>query len=177
MELWVFGYGSLIWNPGFSPQEAVLARLAGYRRSFCLRSFHYRGTPDTPGLVLALEEQAGALCEGVAFRISEGDAAQTLEVLRARELVSSAYYEAVVPLDLADGRQIKALAYVIEPGHVQHCVGLSLDEQAEIIAKAVGERGPNTEYLHRTAAHLAELGLEDPDLVWLDQRVRALTGG
>lgn len=175
MELWVFGYGSLIWDPGFVPAERQLARLEGYRRSFCMTSIHYRGSAEAPGLVLALEKQEGALCQGVAFRVRREESAEVLALLRARELISSAYDEQMLKVTLSDGREVAAVAYVIVPGHVQHCGGLSLEEQAQIIARAAGERGPNRDYLHRTAQHLAELSLRDPDLDWLDQRVRRLT--
>jgi len=173
-DLWIFGYGSLIWNPGFAVSEARIATLSGYRRSFCMRSIHHRGTPARPGLVLALDAEAGAQCRGLAFRIAAPIAEETLEYLRARELISAAYVETRQALALEDGQTVMAVAYVIERGHVQYCGGLSLEDQAQIIARAYGGRGPNCEYLHQTAAHLADLGLNDPDLDWLSARVRAL---
>lgn len=171
--LWVFGYGSLIWEPGFAYTERAIARLSGWHRSFCMRSIHHRGTPEEPGLVLALDAAEGAHCDGVAFSVASDLADATLAYLRERELISSAYLEKVLPVALADGRQVQAVAYVIDPDHVQYCGGLDLDEQARIIARAVGGRGRNTDYLWNTAAHLAELGLADPDLDWLADRVRA----
>jgi cation transport protein ChaC len=173
--MWVFGYGSLIWNPGFPVAERVLAELPGFRRSFCMRSIHYRGTAEAPGLVLALDAEPGAACTGVAFRVVEGAEAETLAGLRARELISDAYVERRERLRLSDGREVTALAYVIERHHVQYCGGLALEEQARVIARASGDRGPNTEYLLNTADHLAELGIEDPDVAWLAARVRALS--
>lgn len=173
--LWVFGYGSLIWNPGFPFADRALARLDGFARRFCMRSIHHRGTEAAPGLVLALEADADAACEGVAFRIPEDHAERSLAELRARELISSAYLEQVVDLSLNDGRTVSALAYVVDEHHRQYC-RLSLDEQAEIIARAAGGRGPNTEYLWNTSAHLEEIGIDDPDLSWLSMRVRALKG-
>lgn len=172
--LWVFGYGSLLWNPEFEVAERVTALLRGYHRAFCMRSVHHRGTQEAPGLVLALDAVEGAACEGLALRAAPGTEARTLERLRARELISSAYVEQLVPLALTDGRQVEALAYVIEAGHPQYCGGMALEEQARIIARAVGGRGPNTEYLFNTAAHLRDLGLEDAELDWLVERVRAL---
>lgn len=172
--LWVFGYGSLIWHPGFPVAEQAVARLDGWHRSFCMRSIHHRGTVEEPGLVLALDAAEGAFCDGVAFRVAPGAEEATLAALRERELVSSAYLERVLPLRLADGRGIEVLAYVIDPDHVQYCGGLALEEQARIIARAVGGRGPNRDYLWSTAAHLAELGIGDDDLDWLAGRVRAL---
>lgn len=172
--LWIFGYGSLIWDPGFAPAERVLARLSGWHRSFCLASWVHRGTQAVPGLVLALDEDARAVCNGVAFRAAEAEADRVLAALRARELVTSAYLERWLPVDLADGRRVTAVTYVIDPAHEQYAGGLSLDAQAEIIARAQGGRGPNRDYLYNTAAHLAELGLRDAELDAIAARVRAL---
>jgi cation transport protein ChaC len=172
--MWVFGYASLIWNPGFPVAEQALARASGYARSFCMRSIHHRGTEDDPGLVLALDADADHFCDGVAFRVAPGAEAETLAYLRERELISSAYLERHLPLPLRDGRQVEALAYIIDPEHAQYCGNLPLEEQAQIIAHAVGGRGPNTEYLYNTAEHLAELGIEDADLTWLAQKVRQI---
>jgi len=172
--LWVFGYGSLIWHPGFPVEEQAVARLSGYHRAFCMSSIHYRGTPERPGLVLALDRAEAAVCDGLAFRVTPGAEAETLAGLRERELISYAYREALVPLRLRDGRSVEALAYVIEHGHDQYRGDLTLEEQAQVIAQACGGRGPNCDYLFNTAAHLAELGLADPDLDWLAARVRAL---
>lgn len=172
--LWVFGYGSLIWHPGFAVAERGVARLDGWHRSFCMRSIHHRGTVDAPGLVLALDRADGAHCDGVAFRVEPGEEDATITALRERELISSAYVEDWLTLRLADGRVMRALAYVIDPDHVQYCGGLALEEQAQIIARAMGGRGPNRDYLWSTAAHLAELGIADADLDWLADRVRAI---
>jgi cation transport protein ChaC len=174
-RLWVFGYGSLIWHPGFPVAEQQIARLWGWRRSFCMHSIHHRGTVEAPGLVLALDRAADAHCDGVAFAVAPGCEAETLATLRERELISSAYLEEWVTLALRVGREVRALAYVIDPGHVQYCGGLPLEEQARIIAGATGGRGPNRDYLFSTAAHLAELGIRDADLDWLSDRVRALS--
>jgi cation transport protein ChaC len=174
--LWVFGYGSLLWNPGFTPAEQVRARLTGYRRSFCMWSIHHRGSEEDPGLVLALDVDPGASCEGIAFRVEDAEADGVLQMLRERELISSAYYEDFVALQLADGRRVEALAYIINQDHVQYCGGLGLDRQAEVIAHAVGGRGPNTEYLYNTEAHLREMGVEDDEMAWLVARVQQLSG-
>ncbi|MGH1368471.1 MAG: gamma-glutamylcyclotransferase [Maritimibacter sp.] len=174
-DFWVFGYGSLLWNPGFRYVESIQAALSGYARSFCMRSIHHRGSEQAPGLVLALDEQEGAKCDGVAFRVHPEDQAATLAALRERELVSSAYLERWLPLSLKDGRVIKAVVYVIDPDHDQYC-DLPLSEQAQIIARAVGGRGPNTEYLFNTADHLTEIGVEDAELTWLASEVRRITG-
>jgi cation transport protein ChaC len=139
-----------------------------------MRSIHHRGTETDPGLVLALDQAAEAFCDGVAFRVAPGAEAETMAALRARELVSSAYLEATCDVVLRDGRAVTAVTYVIDRDHVQYCGGLPLEEQARIIARAVGGRGPNIEYLHNTEAHLREIGLHDPDLAWLVDRVARL---
>ncbi|MBR2657876.1 MAG: gamma-glutamylcyclotransferase [Loktanella sp.] len=174
MALWVFGYGSLLWNPGFTPLRATKARLADYHRSFCMLSIHHRGTPDDPGLVLALDHQPGGQCTGVAFQVAPEEEPAVLETLRERELVSSAYYEDHVTLTCDDGANINALAYIVDRTHAQYCQ-FDLERQAQMIARAVGGRGPNTEYLYNTAAHLTDMGIRDADLSWLADRVRALT--
>ncbi len=173
-DVWVFGYGSLIWNPDFPYAERRIARLPGYARSFCMRSVHHRGTAERPGLVLALDAADGASCAGVAFRVEPGAEAATLAALRARELISSAYLEDVLDVVLDDGRRVPATAFVIDRAHVQYCGGLDAAEQAAIIAAATGGRGPNAEYLYSTAAHLAELGIADAHLDALALAVRGL---
>ncbi|MDW4499809.1 gamma-glutamylcyclotransferase [Sulfitobacter sp. D35] len=174
MTMWVFGYGSLLWNPGFPVAESVIATLPGYARSFCMRSIHHRGTEEKPGLVLALDADPQHVCEGVALAVADGHEDTTLAYLRERELISSAYVERELAIDLRDGRRVTALVYVINADHVQYCGGLPLEEQAHIIARARGGMGPNNEYLFNTAAHLSEIGLHDPDLEWLTRRVRDL---
>lgn len=174
-DLWVFGYGSLIWNPGFPVAEKRIARLRDFARSFCMRSIHHRGTEDDPGLVLALDAHPGAACEGVAFRVAPASHDATMHYLRERELVSSAYVETSVTLRLDDGRLVNAVAYIMDRSHPQYC-HLTLEEQARIIARACGGRGPNDEYLYNTADHLAELGIADEELAWLARRVRAIKG-
>lgn len=171
--LWVFGYGSLIWDPGFPVAERRLARLSGWHRSFCMRSIHHRGSVADPGLVLALDRAPDGACQGVAFRVDPGAEAETLAALRARELVSSAYLEDWLPVETGAGG-LTALTYVIDPAHDQYCAGLSLEDQARIIARARGGRGENRDYLWSTVHHLQALGIADPDLDWLADRVRAL---
>ncbi|MCX7566955.1 gamma-glutamylcyclotransferase [Sulfitobacter sp. F26169L] len=174
MSMWVFGYGSLLWNPGFEVAESVIATLPGYARSFCMRSIHHRGSEAEPGLVLALDEQESSACEGVALRVADGHEEATLAYLRERELISSAYLEKMLSVQLRDGREVTVVVYVIDEAHNQYCGGLPLEEQAQIMARAVGQRGPNTEYLYNTAEHLASVGLHDPALEWLAQRVKEI---
>jgi cation transport protein ChaC len=173
--MWVFGYGSLLWNPGFEVAEMRAATLDGWARSFCMSSIHHRGTEEKPGLVLALDAADGASCRGMAMRVAQGQEQATLAYLRERELISSAYLERELIVRFADASTARAVTYVIDPDHVQYCGGMPLEEQARIIAHAVGGRGPNAEYLYNTAAHLHEIGLHDPDLVWLTDRVRRIT--
>lgn len=172
MAFWVFGYGSLLWNPGFRVEEQVRATLTGYHRSFCMLSIHHRGTDDDPGLVLALD-RADSTCTGLAMRAADDEADDVLAYLRDRELISSAYLEETVTLQADDGRKIDALAYVINRNHVQYCQ-FDLEEQAQIIAKAVGGRGPNTEYLYNTWELLEKLRISDADMAWLVARVREI---
>ncbi len=172
--LWIFGYGSLMWHPGFAHAESAVATLAGYRRGFLMRSIHHRGTPDRPGLVLALDRADDQACTGIAFRVAPGSEAETMTALRARELVSYAYKEVRLPVDLTDGRRVMAVTYVIDRSHDQYTGPLPLEEQARIIARAVGGRGANREYLLNTQAHLRELGIAEPEIDWLAAR---LSGG
>ena len=174
MTMWVFGYGSLIWNPGFEVDEMRIATLEGYARSFCMRSIHHRGTEENPGLVLALDEMPRARCHGVAFSVRAGQEADVLAYLRERELISSAYVERTLEITLADKRRVEAVTYVIDAAHVQYCGGLDLEEQARIIAGAHGGRGPNSEYLFNTAAYLHELGISDPELDSIVAQVKML---
>ena len=175
--LWVFGYGSLLWNPGFQVAETRRATLHGWHRSFCMWSIHHRGTEDNPGLVLALDEVEGGACQGVALGVPPGQEDATIAYLRERELISSAYYERREEVEFQDGTRAEALTYVVDPAHVQYTGALDLETQAKVIAGATGGRGPNRDYLWNTAQHLYELGIEDKDLVWLSNRVKELTQG
>lgn len=163
-DIWVFGYGSLIWDPGFAFAERQVARLAGWHRSFCMLSVHYRGTPAAPGLVLALDRAEAASCHGLVFRVPQPDAAATTAYLRARELISDAYIEARLPVTLADGRQVEALTYVINRDHAQYAGLLTPAAQARTIATAAGVKGDNCDYLTATAAHLSALGIADAEM-------------
>lgn len=177
-DLWVFGYGSLMWKPGFDHVERRLARLDGFRRSFCLESWHYRGTPERPGLVLGLDWAPGAACTGVALRVDPGEAMQVRDYLAARELVSYAYFETLYPVTLLDGRaaqggEVEALCYIVDRTHEQYAGGLSPEEQARRILAAAGSAGPNAEYLVKTLTRLAEFGIADLELENLGALVRA----
>ena len=171
--MWVFGYGSLIWNPGFDYGEQQLATLHGFRRAFCLWSIHYRGTEKTPGLVLGLDPASEAQCQGVAFFVPAEAAAKVHAYLQERELVSYAYHERQEQLTLADGRTVLALCYVVDPAHSQYAGGLDLPTQAEVIMRASGSAGPNKTYLENTVQHLAALGIADQSMEALHDLVCA----
>jgi glutathione-specific gamma-glutamylcyclotransferase len=173
--LWVFGYGSLIWDPGFRPVEVRLARLQGWQRSFCMWSVHYRGTAETPGLVLALDAAEGAVCAGVAFRVAAGEEEEVLAGLRERELISYAYIERWLPVTIEGGLAVQAVTYVMNRAHAQYAGPLGVDVQASVIARASGVRGPNRDYLEATVSHLAQLGIADADLAALASRVRQIS--
>ncbi|MCL5777816.1 gamma-glutamylcyclotransferase [Limibaculum sp. FT325] len=173
---WVFGYGSLMWRPGFEYLERRMARLQGYRRAFALRSVRYRGTPEAPGLVLGLDWDPNAACTGMAFRICPTRAEAVRTYLAERELVTRSYFEVLHPVALEGGETVDAICYILDRTHPQYCGGLGLDEQARIIACAAGPAGTNRDYLHNTVAHLRELGVEDGALAELDLRVRTLAG-
>lgn len=173
MAEWVFAYGSLLWNPEFTPVEWRKAKLTDYHRSFCMLSIHHRGTPTDPGLVLALDAKPNAACDGLALRIAPDDHDSVLAMLRERELVSSAYVEYLLPVQLDTGEIVEAYTYVIDPDHEQYC-DYPLEKQANLIAGAVGGRGPNHEYLENTYGRLQELGVDDAELLWLVNRVREL---
>lgn len=169
-SVWIFAYGSLLWDPGFTPAEIRPARLAGWKRDFCLESVHYRGTSTAPGLVLALDAEETAQCAGLALRLPETSIGQDLAVLRARELVSNAYLETAVQLETPDG-PLAALTYVINPQSPQYC-RLPLAEQARRIAHAQGTRGPNHDYLFNTLARLESLQIDDAQMAQLAAAVR-----
>lgn len=162
--IWIFGYGSLIWNPGFEFEAKQRATLTGFNRAFCLWSVHYRGNEAQPGLVLGLDPAQGARCEGVAYFVAAKTAEKVHLYLRERELVSYAYHERLETLKLEDGQQVQALCYIVDPEHIQYAGGLSLNAQAKVIKTAKGSAGENLEYLHNTAAHLEALGIDDPDM-------------
>ncbi len=169
-DLWVFAYGSLMWNPGFPFAEQSMAILHGYHRRFCVASLRYRGTPEKPGLVLGLDR--GGSCRGMAFRVVAADAAATLDALWDREMINRTYHPRLLPLRLADGRKVaKACTFVVDRQHSQYSPCLDEAEMAERITHCVGERGPNLDYLTNTVEHLERLGIHDGRLHALLTRV------
>ncbi len=175
-EFWVFGYGSLMWKPGFPFVERCKAELANHRRNFCLKSVRFRGTHEYPGLVLALEPKDGAMCQGVAYRVSASDASETRAYLEDREMDRGSYFETFQTLELEDKRRVDALCYVINPDNQDYIRDLSFDEKAHIIATAVGPTGTNRDYLFNTLNDLRKMSLADPEVESLAERVAALLG-
>jgi cation transport protein ChaC len=162
VDLWVFAYGSLIWNPGFAYKSREAATLVGYHRRYCIQSMIYRGTPQKPGLVLGLV--AGGCCEGVAYRVAGELSAITLDYLRERELVTSVYHETIVAIETRDRARPRAYTYVADEQHEQYVPERDFDALVDIIEGAAGEAGPNYEYAINTWAKLAELGVSDPEV-------------
>ena len=171
-DLWVFGYGSLMWRPGFDFAEKAPAALIGAHRSLCIYSFHHRGTQDHPGLVLGLDE--GGACRGIAFRVAPAHAEPTLSYLRDREQVTSVYVETMKPVSLLDGsgRELEALCYIADRAHPQYAGRLSLEAQARLVRSASGLAGANIDYVLNTVRHLEEAGIHDVELMALAQRLR-----
>jgi len=158
-DFWVFGYSSLMWRPGFAHSETARARLFGYRRALCVRSFVHRGTPERPGLVLGLE--SGGSCVGMAYRVPFGLREEVMAYLRARELVTSVYLERTLPVRLAGGAAVDAVCYVVDRFHTQYAGRLYEAQAAAIVRDAVGQSGRNEDYVESAVRHFAALGIRD----------------
>jgi cation transport protein ChaC len=167
---WVFGYGSLMWNPGFPHAERQRATLDGYHRSFCIYSHHYRGTPASPGLVLGLD--TGGACRGMAFRVTGADWPSVVTYLDERELIGYAYRPVSVPLVLDDGRRVDARTYVADHGHDHYAGSLPADESLRLILEARGVSGSNHDYAVNLIRELDAHGFSDDHLHALLARVR-----
>lgn len=171
-EFWVFGYGSLMWNPGFPHVETVRATLYGYRRSLCIWSWVHRGTESDPGLVLGLDR--GGSCSGVAFRVAPHEWGGVLAYLRERELVTHVYREKVLTLSLVDGRRVKGVVYVADPAHEQYAGSPEIETAARIVNAAAGLSGPNDAYLFNTLTQLRAMGIHDQPLEEVARHVEKL---
>lgn len=170
--IWVFAYGSLMWNPAFNYVEKRRCRLFGYHRSFCLKTPIGRGSPDCPGLVLGLDR--GGSVQGVALRIAEEEAEEELDVIWAREMLAGSYTPSWVNLAGADGTRFHAIAFVMDRTCERYAGGLAPDEAAKLIAHAVGRLGPCADYLENTVAAMDEMGISDGPMHDLRARVRAI---
>jgi cation transport protein ChaC len=162
-EFWVFGYGSLMWNPGFEFLQKTSGRAFGYRRSLCVRSFVHRGTPERPGLVMGLDR--GGSCRGMAFQVALEHRETVVDYLRKRELVTNVYLERYLPVMLQDGRQVKALSFVVDRNHVQYAGALDIEDAGRIVHASVGQSGPNDAYVLNTLDLLKSMGIRD---AWLE---------
>ena len=163
-DLWVFGYGSLMWRPGFEFVEQVPARLIGAHRALCVYSFDHRGTPERPGLVLGLDR--GGACRGIAFRVAGARRAATIAYLREREQTTNVYHEVMRSVWLeGDARQrVSALAYIVDRGHVQYAGRLSLQEQLRYVRQGHGRSGDNRAYVLSTVTSIEAQGFRDAPL-------------
>ena len=169
--MWFFGYGSLIWNPGFVYLERETCCLFGWSRRFWQGSTDHRGVPGRPGRVVTLIEDPGACCWGVAYRVQGGQAEEVLQRLDHRE--QGGYQRRTVELQLPHGRRQKALAYVADPCNPEYLGPAPAAELARQIRGACGPSGPNPEYVLRLAASLRELNLEDPHVFEVERQLQS----
>jgi glutathione-specific gamma-glutamylcyclotransferase len=169
--IWVFGYGSLMWRPGFPHEKAMPAVLQGGHRALCIYSHNHRGTPRHPGLVLGLD--IGGRCEGMAFFVPARHANNTLNYLRRREQVSNVYrpMRRMVVLDAEDHREVSALCYMVNRSHRQYAGNLPIEEQARLVRRSRGRSGINIDYVVNTVRHLRACGIFDRKLEVLITRL------
>lgn len=169
-DIWVFGYGSLIWNPAFHYAEKVIGRVHGYHRRFCLWTQLGRGTAENPGMVLALEQ--GGSCSGLAFRIAPENIEEEFDVIWRREMVSGAYRPKWMTIRSLDGRHLSGVTFVINHDHPRYAGSVDEATRIKAIATASGPLGRCCDYLFNTVDHLQELGVADKQLARLCQQVR-----
>jgi len=172
-DIWVFGYGSLMWRPGFVYEEAVHAVLLGGHRALCVYSHVHRGTPRHPGLVLGLD--AGGNCEGVAYRVAAREKRATLAYLQRREQVTNVYRPVLRQISLrrSEPEITRALCYMIDRRHRQYAGALPLGVQARLVRRGKGRSGKNTDYVLNTVRHLRDCGIVDRGL----ERLVVMLGG
>jgi cation transport protein ChaC len=161
-DLWVFGYGSLMWSPGFPYAERHVARAFGYHRALCILSNRYRGTPERPGLVVGLCR--GGSCLGMAYRVPAARARRVLAALWRREMLNRVYIPTMLAARIGRRRRVRALAFVADTLHGQFAGELDLHGRARLVAQGVGQRGRCLDYVRRTLEHMAGLGVRDPHL-------------
>jgi len=171
-DQWVFGYGSLMWRPGFAFAEHRPALLRGYHRDMCVLSIRYRGTPEVPGLVLGLRR--GGSCRGVAFRVEASAWPVVKDYLHEREMITRSYRPRFGALDLDDGRRVRGYTFVADPGHEQYAGTLALSDRVGLIRRGQGASGTARDYLASTVEHLDVMGIGDAHLhhllEWVDGR-------
>jgi glutathione-specific gamma-glutamylcyclotransferase len=172
-DLWVFGYGSLMWRPGFAYLERVPAKLIGLHRALCVFSFVHRGTPERPGLVLGIDR--GGMCRGVAYRAAASARAATVDYLRSREQVTSVYVETMRQIELEDEtrRRVRALCYTVDRSHVQYAGRLTLAESLHHVRQGHGQSGANRDYVLETVRALEALGYRETDLHLVAEQLQA----
>jgi len=170
-SLWVFGYGSLMWRPGFAYARRSKAMLRGWRRSLCVFSHVYRGSPERPGLVLGLDR--GGACPGVAFEVDSALRETTIRYLREREQATAVYLERIAPISLESGERVPALTYVADRLHRQYAGRLDREAMLAYVRAGKGQSGDNAEYVLETYDHLRAIGVRDRDLEWLSAKLRA----
>ena len=169
-QLWIFGYGSLMWKPGFEYEAREPAAVQGLHRSLCVKSFVHRGTPEKPGLVLGLDR--GGSCRGLAFRVAARKWDETIAYLRAREQVTMVYLERVRPVTLlASGEKVRAVTYVVDRAHQQYAGVLDPRELVELVRQGSGISGHCRDYVLNTVTHLRDMKIHDHRL---EQLVREL---
>ena len=161
-DLWVFGYGSLMWSPGFRPSAQSTALVRGYHRALCILSNRYRGTPEKPGLVMGLCR--GGSCWGMALRVPAARVRQVLTMLWKREMLNRVYKPTLIPAVVESGRRIRALAFVADTTHRQFVRELDLHGRARLVAQGIGQRGRCVDYIRNTLEHMLALGVNDPHL-------------
>jgi cation transport protein ChaC len=173
-DLWVFGYGSLMWRPGFDYLDRRPARLVGAHRALCVYSFVHRGTPQRPGLVLGLDR--GGNCRGIAYRVADAKRAATIDYLRGREQVTMVYREAWrrVWLDDDPNQNVRALCYMVDRGHRQYAGRPTLAEQLHYVRQGHGRSGPCRDYVLAAVKELEALGVRDADLHTLGERIKGI---
>ena len=176
-DLWVFGYGSLMWRPGFDFLERVPARLIGLHRALCVYSFVHRGTPERPGLVLGLDR--GGMCRGIAFCVAAAAREKTVAYLRAREQVTTVYLETLRRIELGEEarRQVRALCFIVDRSHVQYAGRLTLSECVHHVRQGHGSSGPNRDYVLETVQALEALGYRETDLHLIAEALRSQQSG
>ncbi|HSD55093.1 MAG TPA: gamma-glutamylcyclotransferase [Burkholderiales bacterium] len=172
-DVWLFAYGSLIWNPVLEFDERVVATAHGWHRSFCLWSRVNRGTPDRPGLVLGLDR--GGRCTGVVYRIPARMAEQELRLLWRREMLLGSYAPRWV-LATHGKRTIRALAFIVQRGRSGYAGRLAAEAVADHLVHARGKIGTGIDYLRQTIDGLAAIGIRDPNLMHVDALIRARLG-